>query len=161
MFFQNPCGSQRRRDILETNARAKKTDIVSLRNWDEPETRREQRAWSRMTREGWGQNFIVTLQEKKFYTKKTIWKTESVKINNYEIFIIFLRTKRKEWYLIAKGSWFLQNFLLKTTFYRHGWYIWLVRGLRCARSWIWSPVTSHPCFNFSPFCVALTSFKYP
>ena len=22
-------------------------------------------------------------------------------------------------------------------------------------------VTSHPCFNLSPFCVALTSFKYP
>ena len=44
-----------------------------------------------------------------------------------------------------------------------GWYSWLVRGLQCARSRVGSLVTSHPCFefNFSPFCVALTSFKYP
>ena len=40
---------------------------------------------------------------------------------------------------------------------------WLVRGLQCARSQVWFLVTSRPCFefNFSPFCVALTSFKYP
>ena len=109
----------------------------------------QQRAWSRVTRGGWGQNFILTFQETKFYTKEiiweteeklgpvvTLWETESVKINNYEIFIIFLRTETKEWYFIVKGSWFLQNFLFKTTFYgsRQGWHIWLVRDRRCARS---------------------------
>ena len=37
----------------------------------------------------------------------------------------------------------------------------LVRGLRCARSRVRSPVTSHPCFNSSPFCAALTRLNYP
>ena len=36
-----------------------------------------------------------------------------------------------------------------------------MRDLRCARSRVRSLVTSHPSFNFSPFCVALTSFKFP
>ena len=29
----------------------------------------------------------------------------------------------------------------------------------CTRSWVWSLVTSHPCFNLSPLCVTLTTFK--
>ena len=37
-----------------------------------------------------------------------------------------------------------------------GLHSWLVRDLRCAKFRVRSPVTSHPCFNFSPFCVALT-----
>ena len=108
-----------------------------------------QRTWSRATREGWGQNFILTFQETNSAPRKlsdwlkselgpvvTLWETESVKINNYEIFIIFLRTDTKEWYFIVKGSWFLPNFLFKTTFYRsrQGWHIWLVHGPRWARS---------------------------
>ena len=32
---------------------------------------------------------------------------------------------------------------------------------RCVRSQARSPVTSYPCFNTSPFCVASTTFKYP
>ena len=42
-----------------------------------------------------------------------------------------------------------------------GWHSWLVRSLRCERSLVQSPVTSHPCFDFFPFHVALISFKYP
>ena len=42
-----------------------------------------------------------------------------------------------------------------------GWHSWLVRGLRCARSRVRFPVKSHSCFNFSPFCLALTICKYP
>ena len=34
------------------------------------------------------------------------------------------------------------------------WHSWQVRGLRCVRSRVRSPVTLHPCFNFSRFCVA-------
>ena len=37
---------------------------------------------------------------------------------------------------------------------------WLVHDLRCARSQVRSLVTSHPCFNFSPFCVALRWVKW-
>ena len=33
-------------------------------------------------------------------------------------------------------------------------------GLSCARTRVRFPLILHPCFNFSPFCVALTSFKY-
>ena len=33
-------------------------------------------------------------------------------------------------------------------------------GLRCARSWVRSSVKSHPCFDFSPFCVALSTLLY-
>ena len=36
-----------------------------------------------------------------------------------------------------------------------GCHSWLVRSLHCARSQ--SPVSTHPYFNFSPFCVALLS----
>ena len=39
------------------------------------------------------------------------------------------------------------------------WHSWVVHVLRCARSRVRFPVTSHPCFNFSPFCVAC-SFDY-
>ena len=42
------------------------------------------------------------------------------------------------------------------------WHSWLVRGLRCERSLVRFPVlTSHPCFNFFPFCETLISFEYP
>ena len=33
-------------------------------------------------------------------------------------------------------------------------------GLWCARTRVRFPVMLHPCFMFSPFCVALTSFEY-
>ena len=55
------------------------------------------------------------------------------------------------------------NVNIKISRSKDGTVSWLVRGLQCARSRDWSAVTSRPCFefNFSPFCVALTSFKYP
>ena len=37
-----------------------------------------QRAWSQVTREGWGQNFILTFQETKFYTKEIIWNWREI-----------------------------------------------------------------------------------
>ena len=61
---------------------------------------------------------------KAYKKKKQLWN-----IHNFS-------EKTKEWYVIVKGSWFLRNFLFKTTFYRsrQGWHIWLVRSLRWARS---------------------------
>ena len=47
------------------------------------------------------------------------------------------------------------------TYSAQEWRSWLVCGLWCERSLVRSPVTSHPCFDFFPFCVALISFKYP
>ena len=68
------------------------------------------------------------LEKLKAYKKKQLWN-----IHNFS-------EETKEWYVIVKGSWFLRNFLFKTTFYRsrQGWHIWLVRSLRCARSRLWS-----------------------
>ena len=43
---------------------------------------------------------------------------------------------------------------------KQGWHSWLVRGILCERSRVRFPVTSNPCFDFSPFRVALSSFKF-
>ena len=49
-------------------------------------------------------------------------------------------------------------FLLRTKDQRS----WLVRGLLCGMSRVRFPgVTSNPCFDFFPFRIALSSFKYP
>ena len=127
MFFQNHCRSLRRRRSWE-QTRGRKKQIQYPQELGRTRNKEGiQRVWSRVTREGWRQNFIVTFQENNSAPRKLSdwlkrnwvqwWHFEklSVKIGSYEIFITFLRTETKELYFIVERSWSLQNSFFTAT----------------------------------------------